>query len=108
MIEELCQIHIHHIRIPFFYVVSCRFHRIVCAASRSKSIAMGAECRFKDRTEYLMNCLLDHPIQDGRNSQVSDASTGFGYFYTFDGTRDVAPLIQFCTYTRPVLTQMVR
>ena len=53
----------------------------MCAASGPESIAVFAKVRFPDRTELLVDGLLDHAIQHDRNAERSHPSIGFGDFH---------------------------
>src|ERR1039458_3607836 len=81
VVEELCDIYIHHPVLPFLRILLCGSHGVLCASPRSESVARLAELRIEDRRQRLQHHLLNAPILYRRDSQHPCATARFGYFY---------------------------
>ena len=80
-VKELLQIGIHHPAPALFDVIPGLLHRKCGTASRSKAVAVSRERLFKQRTQDLMQGLLDESILYAGNSQHTLTTSGFGYLY---------------------------
>ena len=63
LVKELLHVNVHHLPVSCLDVSLRRFHRLMCASSRSESVAMVTKRFLELWTEYLMHRLLDEPIQ---------------------------------------------
>jgi hypothetical protein len=73
-VEEPLQVHVHHEATTFVHVALRLRDRVVGAASRPKALAVRRKARVESRPEHLQDGLLDEPIDDGRDAELSLAS----------------------------------
>src|ERR1700692_1589112 len=53
VVEELCDVNIHHPILPSLRVLLCGQHGILCFAPRPKPMTVLTECRIEDRRQHL-------------------------------------------------------
>jgi hypothetical protein len=106
VVEELCDVDIHHPVLPFLRILLCGSHGILRTAPRSESVAVLAELRIEDRCQHLQHHLLNQPILYRRDPQHSRAAARFGYFHPPYGTRNIGSRQQLRPNPLPVRLKM--
>ena len=69
LVKESFQVDVHHPSLSFFDVFLRRSYRLMRATPGPEPVAVVTEVLFENRTQYLMESLLDQPIDYGRYSQ---------------------------------------
>ena len=69
----------------------CGAHRVVSAPSRSETVAVLREARIESRLQYLKDALLDEPVEDGGDPELSDTAILLWNRVTSHGLRLIAP-----------------
>jgi hypothetical protein len=77
-IEEFLQINVHDDVPSTGHELFGLRQRIVCAASGSESVARLREGRIEDAFQHLQHRLLNQPIHNRGNAQLSHSTAGFG------------------------------
>ena len=106
VVEELRDVDIHHPILPFLRVLLRGSYGILCAAPRSKSIAVLAEHRIEDRRQRLQQHLLNQPIHHRRDSQHPRPPARLRYLYPPHRSRNPGPRQQLRPNLRPVRLKM--
>src|SRR5665213_830532 len=81
VVEELCDIDIHHPVLPFLCKLLRGSYGVLRFTPRSKSVAVFAELRIEDRRQHLQHHLLNQPVLYLLDSQRSRAPAWLGYFH---------------------------
>src|SRR5438132_311047 len=76
------------------------------ANSRSKAVAVLREARIDSRLQYMQNALLNEPVEDGRDPELSDSTATLWNRVPSHWLRPVAPSEEILTYARPVRRQI--
>ena len=97
---------VHHPALSFFDVFLRRSYCVMRATLGSEPVAMVTEVLFENRTQYLMNSLLNQPIDYGRYSQRSYPSLCLGYFHRSDRRWLVFASSQLALQCFPMLSDM--
>jgi hypothetical protein len=105
-IEELLQIDVYQPAISLAHVLLRLTHRIVCTALRSKAIRRARELRIEQRGEHLKQCLLDQPVEHGRDPQLTHPAARFRDLNFAYGLRAVRSRAELLSHQGPSLGRL--
>lgn len=77
-VEKYLKIDIHHPAVSCFNVITSLLNRLVCITSRPEPVTGVREVRLKDRTQYLIQRLLDESAQHRGYPQLALSPPGLG------------------------------
>ncbi len=88
VVEELCDVNIHHPVLPFPRILLCGLPGVLCAAPRSKSVTVLAELWIEDRCHTCNNsCCMNRSCTVGMpNMRVPPLGLGISTRLTGLGT----------------------
>ena len=107
VVKEFGDVHVHHPVLATLDVLLRCPDRIVCAPSRSESVAVLAEVGLEDRLQHLQKHLLYPSIQHRRYPQHPGSSVGFGYLHSPHWTGHIRPCQQLCADAFPMRSNVV-
>src|SRR5215468_4937608 len=93
-VEELLQIQVYHPTTAFRHVLLRGKHRLLGASSGAKAVARLGKVRLKERTQYLMQGLLNEPINPCWNAQLPHSTIGLRNFHASHRLRLVCAVQQ--------------
>ena len=106
-VKEFPQVHIHHHPSALGDVLLGRLYRLMGVPPRSEAVARFGEVRLKDRAQYLMQRLLDHPIRERRDAPCPHPALRLRDIHRAHRLGDVFPSQYLGLDRRPVLLQVI-
>src|ERR1700757_1234753 len=105
-VEKFFEIKIDHDAVALGDVSLCLGHRLVGGSPRSEAVAVLGECWVPALLENLQHGLLDQPVDDARDAELSDPAIRLRDFDPLDRLRLVGSREQLRPDVWPVLTQV--
>ena len=106
-VEELFEIEIDHDVVALDDIMLRLSHCLMCGAPRSKAVTVLGKRRVPPLLENLQHSLLNQPVDDARNAELSDPAVRLGDFDPFGRLRLIGSLKQLSPNVSPVLTQVI-
>ena len=104
--EELLQVDVHNKAPTFLHVGLRTTYRVVRTLSGPEAVVRIREGRVEQQLQDTQKGLLDEPVEDRRDAELTLAPAGLGDRHPSHRLRLIAPREQFLAQAQPVHTQI--